>query len=77
MRPMVAPADEPEILAADAWPVVAVERQPNGKLGMRITLPAPPVLLEQGIDEIAYNIEPKRARRLRDHLTAHLTELGL
>lgn len=75
---MTAPADEPEIHDDDSWPLVRVERQPNsGKLGVRVTWPAPPELFAMGYGEIAYNIEPKRARRLRDLLTAHLTELGL
>jgi hypothetical protein len=67
----------PPIDDADAWPSVDISRQPNGRLGVRIVFPMPPALREQlGVEEFGMNMEPQRARRLRDHLTAHLKELG-
>lgn len=71
-------AQLPEIEDRDSWPKVEIKRQPNGKLGVAVTFPIPVALQAQvGIDEFQMNMEPQRAKRLRDHLTAHLTELGL
>lgn len=74
---MSAHVEAPPIPDADAWPMVEVKRQPNGKLGVMVTFPLPPpVAAEVGIDSFSMNMEPQRAKRLRDQLTAHLQELG-
>jgi hypothetical protein len=68
----------PEISPTDAWPLVEIKRQPNGKLGVLVAFPVTAELRAAlGINEFAMNMEPQRAKRLRDDLTAHLTELGL
>lgn len=71
-------AQQPEILDEDSWPVVSAERQPNGMLGVKLTFPlVGPVAEALGGDEISFNIEPKRARRLQQHLSALMEDMGL
>lgn len=71
-RPLV----EPEILDFTAWPLVGVQLLPNGQRGVRLVYPGMSV---PGLDadEIAITMEPERARRLRDNLSALLKEMGL
>jgi hypothetical protein len=71
-------AAQPEILPTDDWPLVEIKRQPNGKLGLLVAFPVTAELRAHfGIDEFAMNMEPQRAKRLRDQLTAHLNDLGV
>lgn len=70
--------DMPEIADADAWPVVEIKRQPGGRLGVALTFPITHQSARRalGVDEVQMNMEPQRAKRLRDQLTAHLEEMG-
>jgi len=60
-------------LKGDNWPLVSCARNFVGQLGIRVVWPG----MQLQVDEIAFNIEPERALRLRDQLTAHLRMVGL
>lgn len=60
-------------LQGDNWPLTTLERAPNGVMGVKVTWPGAQI----GIEELAFIIEPERAQRLRDALTAHLKMVGL
>lgn len=73
-RPVIEQA--PEILDFTKWPMVSMMMMPNGMRGVRLVYPG---MAFPGLDcdELAVTMEPERARRLRDNLSALLKEMGL
>lgn len=70
--------NQPEIPDGDPFPVVELKRMPNNEMGVLIDFQAPePLRSMLGTDVLGMNIEPKRARRLRDQLNELLDVLGL
>jgi hypothetical protein len=74
---MSAHTELPPIAETDSWPHVELCRNPFGKMGVNVSFPLPDqVRADTGVDEFSMNMEPQRARRLRDQLTALLKDLG-
>lgn len=54
-----------------------MKRMPNGQMGIHVGFPLPPPVAQQtGFDAFSMNMEPWRAKLLRNELTSYLKDLG-